>query len=102
MVEAYNSDIFNSVTKDKKHVYVKLINADNIEKVTKLNLKDLKVAKTGKIIILSGESSLVHIPNVNRKNEEVIVPKEYKIELKNEAAIITLPANSVNILILDI
>lgn len=101
-LEAYNSDIFNSVTKDKNHVYVKLINADNIEKVAKLNLKDLKVAKTGKIIVLTGDSSLVHIPNVNRKNEEIIVPKEYEIELENEATIITLPANSVNILILDI
>jgi len=101
-LEAYNSDVFNSVTRDEKHIYIKLVNADDVEKVTKLNIKDLKVAKEGKIIVLTGASELVHIPNVNRKNDEVIVPKEYEIELNNETAVINLPAKSVNILVLDI
>lgn len=101
-LEAYNSDIFNSVTKDANHVYIKLVNADDIEKVTKLNLKDLKVRKVGKIIVLTGDPELVHIPNVNRKNDEVIVPREYEIELNNQIPVINLPAKSVNILVLDI
>lgn len=101
-LEAYNRDIFNSVTKDEKHVYVKLVNADNVEKITKLNIKDLKTSKTGKVIVLTGDSAFVNIPNVNRKNDEVIFPKEYEIQLDNESVVINLPANSVNILVLDI
>ena len=101
-LEAYNDEIFNSVTKDQKHVYVKLVNADDIEKSTKINFKDLNVSSIGKMIILTGESSLVHVPNVNKKNDEKIIPREYEIRVDNKSLTITLPANSVSILVLDI
>ena len=46
---------------------MKLVNADRVEKATKLDLKGLNVATTGKWITLTGDASLVHTPNVNRK-----------------------------------
>lgn len=41
--EAYNREVFNSVTKDDKHLYIKLVNADSVDKATKLDLKGLNV-----------------------------------------------------------
>lgn len=101
-LEAYNDEIFNSVTKDQKHVYVKLVNAEDIEKSTKIKFKDLNVLPIGKMITLTGEASIVHVPNVNKKNDEKIIPREYKIRVDNKSLTITLPANSASILVLDI
>ncbi|WP_084011704.1 alpha-L-arabinofuranosidase C-terminal domain-containing protein [Paenibacillus kribbensis] len=100
-LEAYNSDVFNSVTKDAEHVYVKLVNADNVDKATQLNLQELSVESTAKLITLTGDSSLVHVPNVNKKNDEKVVPTEQQISLDNNAILMQLPANSVNVLVLD-
>ncbi|MEC0181960.1 alpha-L-arabinofuranosidase C-terminal domain-containing protein [Paenibacillus peoriae] len=101
-LEAYNSDVFNSVTKDAEHVYVKLVNADNVDKATQLNLQELNVESTAKLITLTGDSSLVHVPNVNKKNDEKVVPTEQQISLDNNAILLHLPANSVNVLVLDL
>lgn len=101
-LEAYNHEIFNSVTKDEQHVYVKLVNADVIEKVTKINLENIDLASTGKMITLTGDSSLVDIPNVNKKNDEKIVPIEREVVLDKNSAILNLAPNSVNVLVLDI
>ncbi len=101
-LEAYNRDIFNSVTKDEKHVYVKLVNADPFEKTTKVSLKDLNVATKAKLITVTGNESLVHTSNVNKKNAELIVPSEKEIKLDDNCAIIPLSANSVNIIVLDL
>ncbi|MBM7602842.1 alpha-L-arabinofuranosidase [Metabacillus crassostreae] len=100
-LEAYNRDIFNSVTKDDHHVYVKLVNADPFEKITKISLKDLAVAEKGRLITVTGDESLVHTPNVNKKNAEQIVPSESEISLDDNYAVVTLAANSVNIIVLD-
>jgi alpha-L-arabinofuranosidase len=101
-LEAYNREIFNSVTKDDKHVYVKLVNADSFEKTTKVSLKDLNVADTGKMVTVTGEESLVHTPNVNKKNDEKVVPSESELNLDNNCAVVKLPANSVSVMILDL
>ncbi|WP_186577226.1 alpha-L-arabinofuranosidase C-terminal domain-containing protein [Aquibacillus kalidii] len=101
-LEAYNRDIFNSVTKDENHVYVKLVNADPFEKTTKVILKDLDVAEEGRMITVTGEESLVHTPNVNKKSAELVVPFETEIKLEKDSAVVTLSANSVNILVLDV
>jgi alpha-L-arabinofuranosidase len=101
-LQAYNREIFNSVTKDSKHVYVKLVNADNAEKKTKINLKDLNAAAVGKIITLTGDLSLVHTPNVNQKEDEKITPCENKVRFDRNSTIVNLAANSVNVLVLDI
>ncbi len=101
-LEAYNSDVFNSVTKDAEYVYVKLVNADNVDKATQLNLRELSVESTAKLITLTGDSSLVHVPNVNKKNDEKVVPTEQQVSLSNNAILLQLPANSVNVLVLDL
>ncbi|MDQ0257039.1 alpha-L-arabinofuranosidase [Evansella vedderi] len=101
-LEVYNRDIFNSVTKDDNHVYVKLVNADAFDKPTKISLKDFNVAAEGKFITVTGDESLVHTPNVNKKNAELVVPTEGEIKLDNNCAVVTLSANSVNIIVLNI
>ncbi|MBT2755853.1 alpha-L-arabinofuranosidase [Mesobacillus foraminis] len=101
-LEAYNSDIFNSVTKDKRHVYVKLVNADPFEKTTRIQLKDLNVASEGRMITVTGDASLVHTPNVNKKNAEQVVPSEWDIILEDNCAEVGLSANSVNVIVLDV
>lgn len=100
-LEAYNRDIFNSVTKDDQHVYVKLVNADPFEKTTKISLKDLNVDTTGRMITVTGDESLVNTPNVNKKNAELVVPSETEIKLDDNCAVVPLSANSVNIIVLD-
>lgn len=101
-LEAYNDEIFNSVTKDSKQVSIKLVNANQDEKKTKINLKALDVEETGKIITLIGASELVDLPNVNKKNYELIKPYEMTISLDNNSTTVILPANSVNILVFKI
>lgn len=101
-LEAYNREIFHSVTKDEQHVYVKLVNADSFDKTTKIDLQNLLVNSDGRLITVTGDESLLHVPNVNKKNAEQIVPVEKEIVLDDQCAIIDVPANSVNILVLDI
>jgi alpha-L-arabinofuranosidase len=101
-LEAYNGDIFNSITKDDQHVYVKLVNADPFEKTTKITLKDLNLAVAGKMITVTGDESLVHTPNVNKKNAEQVVPSETEIQLDDNVAVVTLAAHSVNVIVLDL
>ncbi|MFC4403378.1 alpha-L-arabinofuranosidase C-terminal domain-containing protein [Gracilibacillus xinjiangensis] len=101
-LEAYNREIFNSVTKDDNHVYVKLVNADPFDKTAEVLLEALNVNTIGKLITVTGDESLVYQPNVNKKNAEKIVPMETAIELKGDSAVVSLPANSVNIMILDL
>ncbi|SER44751.1 Concanavalin A-like lectin/glucanases superfamily protein [Gracilibacillus ureilyticus] len=101
-LEAYNDEIFHSVTKDDNHVYVKMVNADPFEKTTEISLKDIKVNSTAKMITVTGSESIVHQPNVNKKDAEQVVPVETELELKDEGTVVTLSANSVTILVLDI
>ncbi len=101
-LEAYNRDVFHSVTQDAEHVYVKLVNADNVNKATQLNLQDLRVDSSAKLITLTGDSSLVHVPNVNKKNDEKVVPTEQQVTLHTDSVLLQLPANSVNVLVLDL
>lgn len=101
-LEAYNGEVFNSVTKDAEHVYVKLVNPDNVAKATELRLQELNVEAAARLITLTGDASLVHVPNVNQKNNERIVPQEQQITVDGSGVILSLPANSVNVLVLDL
>ncbi|WP_019909043.1 alpha-L-arabinofuranosidase C-terminal domain-containing protein [Paenibacillus sp. HW567] len=101
-LEAYNREIFSSVTKDAAHVYVKLVNADKVDKTTQLHFHDLHVQTAAKLVTLTGDSSLVHVPNVNKKNNERVVPGERKVSVDGNAIVLNLPANSVNVLVLDL
>ncbi|NGZ77196.1 alpha-L-arabinofuranosidase C-terminal domain-containing protein [Saccharibacillus alkalitolerans] len=104
-LEAYNRDVFHSVTADGKRVYVKLVNADGVEKNTRLNLDGLNVSADAKLVTLTGESSLLHVPNVNKKNAEQVVPVEGGFTLEDgetgRTAVLKLPANSVSVVVLD-
>jgi len=101
-LEAYNREVFHSVTKDTRHVYVKLVNADDVDKSTRICLQDLKVEASARLITLTGEDHLVHIPNVNQKNDEKVIPQEQEIKLNGESVIVGLSAHSVNVLIMDL
>jgi alpha-L-arabinofuranosidase len=101
-LEAYNNEIFSSVTKDEKHIYIKLVNPNLIEKMLRINLKHLNSAKIGKVITLTGDSSIINIPNINKKNNEKVKPNKTEINLDKNSTIITLSAHSVNVLVLDI
>ncbi|MGO4695829.1 hypothetical protein AB4Z50_16270 [Paenibacillus sp. 2TAB26] len=83
-------------------MYVKLVNADGVEKAVKLDFKGVNAASTGKWVILTGDASLVHVPNVNKKNDEKITPMEAEIKIENNTAIINLAANSVNVIIVSL
>ncbi|WP_042202839.1 alpha-L-arabinofuranosidase C-terminal domain-containing protein [Paenibacillus camerounensis] len=101
-LEAYNSEVFNSVTKDAEHVYVKLVNPDAVAKATALQLQNLNVKAAAKLITLTGDAALVHVPNVNQKNNERIVPQERQLTIDGNPVVLKLPANSVSVLVLDL
>ncbi|MDO3411525.1 alpha-L-arabinofuranosidase C-terminal domain-containing protein [Saccharibacillus sp. CPCC 101409] len=105
-LEAYNRDVFHSVTADDERVYVKLVNADGVDKRTRLNFDGLNAAGEAKLITLTGDAALLNVPNVNKKNAEIIVPAESRFKLERSeagrAAILNLPANSVSVAVLDL
>lgn len=101
-LEAYNSEIFNSVTKDDQHVYLKLVNADPFEKTTEMKLNDLTLGAVGKMITVTGDDTLLNTPNVNKKNDEKVQPTEAAIKLIGDSITVTLAANSVNVIVLDV
>lgn len=70
----------------------------------KMNLKIEDRADMALLFMIRriSDSSLVSVPNVNKKNAREVLPREFKITLDNKSLIITLPANSVNVLVLDI
>jgi alpha-L-arabinofuranosidase len=100
-LEAYNNIVFNSVTSDEQAYYVKLVNADSYNKLMDLNLKDMDVASTAKMITLTAPQELLHKKNVNKKEGELIVPVESAIEISGNNCTINLPANSVTVLVLN-
>ncbi|MBE5922666.1 MAG: alpha-L-arabinofuranosidase [Lachnospiraceae bacterium] len=100
-LEPYNRDIFNSVTKDDKHVYVKLVNTDNIEKITKVRFNNLSVSG-GKRITLTGDPKQANVPNINKKSGEVIVPVEREVVMEENFTTMTLEPNSLTVLVMDL
>ncbi|MGF9695963.1 alpha-L-arabinofuranosidase C-terminal domain-containing protein [Paenibacillus sp. MABNR03] len=100
-LEAYNREVFHSVTKDAQHVYVKLVNADSVDKATQVRIQELNVKAAARLITLSGEHALVHVPNVNQKNDEKVVPQEQEIRLDGDTVVLDLPAHSVSVLIMN-
>ncbi|MBT2287630.1 alpha-L-arabinofuranosidase [Paenibacillus albidus] len=101
-LEAYNRELFHSVTKDTEHVYVKLVNADHVDKAAQLNFHDLHVEATAKLVTLTGDPTLVHLPNVNKRDDERVVPRECNVSLNNQSIVLNFPAHSVNVLVLNL
>ncbi len=100
-LEAYNRDVFHSVTADEAKIYAKLVNAENFDKKVLVKLDALTVAAKAEVITLTGAEELVHKPNVNTKEKEWIVPEIKKEAVKNNVLKLTLPANSVNVVVLE-
>ncbi|WP_411346655.1 alpha-L-arabinofuranosidase C-terminal domain-containing protein [Paenibacillus sp. WLX1005] len=101
-LEAYNREVFHSVTKDNQHVYIKLVNADAASKATRLQLNNLTVDPSARWLTLTGDESLLHTPNVNTKNAEQIIPTEQPLTLDGSTVTLNLPPSSVNVLVLSI
>lgn len=99
-LEAYNRDIYQSVTEDEKQVYVKLVNAEDFAKKFKVKLEEVSVEKDAEWVVLTGEKELVHASNVNTKEEELVKPVSKKAEVSDNQMILDLPANSVSVLVL--
>lgn len=100
-LESYNRDVYHSVTCDEKKVYIKLVNADDFEKKLKLKLDKLSIGKQAEVVTLTGEAELVHVPNVNTKEEEKIVPVTETLSVQAESFETVLPANSVRVIELE-
>ncbi len=100
-LESYNRDVYHSVTKDAEHTYMKLINADDFDKKVKVNFSNLSVDAKAELVVLTGDKELVHALNVNTKEEEKIVPAYSTLDVAGEGFELTLPANSVNVVVLN-
>ena len=103
-LETYNRDVYHSVTKDEKQVYVKLVNAEDFEKRTRVQLDNLMVKPTAELVRLTGAKNLVHTVNVNTREAELVSPTRQKVKVKTKGkepfVELKLPANSVTVLIL--
>ena len=73
-LESYNRDVFHSVTRDEKHTYIKLVNADAFAKKVQINLDQISASSKADVITLTGDAKWVHTPNVNTKEVERIKP----------------------------
>lgn len=98
-LEAYNREIFHSVTADEKHIYAKLVNADSAEKQVSIRLTGVQTAPAGKLVVLTGEEALLCVPNVNQKNDEKITPQEGSFSVENGETTVFLPGNSVSVFV---
>ncbi len=99
-LESYNRDVYHSVTKDSEKVYIKLVNADYFDKILKISLQNLSVGKQAEAITLTGDVELLHLPNINTKEAENIIPLSREVEVQGDSLEIMLPANSVNVVVL--
>lgn len=100
-LEAYTHDIYHSVTADEEKVYIKLVNAENFGKHMKVNLEHLNIHDQAELVTLTAEDDLVHIQNVNEKNNERVVPVTTRIPVSKTGFELIMPANSVNVVILN-
>ena len=100
-LESYNREVFHSVTEDENKVYIKLVNAEDFDKKLNLKLDELSVKEEAEWILLTGDRELVHTPNVNTKEAELVAPVAKKVIVKDDGMELDLPANSVNVVVLE-
>ena len=100
-LESYNREVFHSVTEDEKKVYIKLVNAEDFDKKLSLKLDALSVKEEAEWLVLTGDDELVHTPNVNTKEAELIVPVAKKAFIEENRMELELSANSVNVVVLE-
>lgn len=100
-LEAYNNEIFYSITRDEKAIYIKLVNSDATAKPLQIGFGEATLKTEYCCIQLTGDAGLLHTPNVNKKAAELITPLEQTYVMQDGQAILELPANSVQVLILE-
>lgn len=100
-LEAYNNIIFSSVTEDEKHIYIKLVNADEYVKSTKIVINDLTFNDKAKIITITADTKYAHTDNVNEKDNEIVKPYEDTIDFFHNQSVINLSGNSVTCIVLN-
>ncbi|HIW33290.1 MAG TPA: alpha-L-arabinofuranosidase, partial [Candidatus Paenibacillus intestinavium] len=101
-LEAYNDEIFYSITRDEKAIYIKLVNADATAKPLQIGFGEAALKGEYRCIQLTGDASLLHTPNVNKKAAELITPLEQILVMQDGQARLDLPAHSVQVLILEL
>ncbi len=100
-LEAYNREVFNSVTEDENKVYIKLVNAEDFDKKLSLKVDKLEVKSEAEWIVLTADAEYVHAANVNTKEAEIAVPVVKSVVVADNSMDIELSANSVNIVVLQ-
>ncbi len=105
-LEAYNRDVYISVTADEEKAYAKLVNAEDFDKRVIVNLDRLSVKAKAELVLLTGAQELVHTSNVNTKEGELVKPVNSRLTVKKDKEEkqfleIVLPANSVSVVIFD-
>ncbi len=101
-LEAYNRDIFQSVTGDEKKIYTKLVNTDSYEKQVELVFKEAEnkpLSGDAEWVCLTGKEELVDVLNVNQRGNEIITPHSTILPVKNGKLTVTLPGNSISVII---
>lgn len=98
-LEAYNREIYHSVTKDDRHLYAKLVNASGFPKKVEISLEGYRHVYDAKTVVLTGPEELADTSNVNTKGCEVIKPCEYRLAVNGQKVQALLPANSVSVLV---
>lgn len=101
-LEAYNNEIFYSTTMDENYLYMKLVNADAIKKEVKVDLMPFSLQEQYRKIVLTGAAELLNVPNVNKKNAELIVPHQETASLHNNEALLQLPPHSVQVVVWEL
>lgn len=97
-LDAYNNDIFTSVTKDDAYVYVKLVNAEANDKAVTLRTRHLPVQSVVETVLVTGDESIINEPNINKKEKEIIRPVFGTVDLTQTNQTVSLPKYSVLIL----
>ena len=98
-LNAYNRVVFNSVTRDEKNIYAKLVNKDNVAKKVSVKLDAYKKVASAEVVMLTADKDLAGVANVNTKEKEYVVPVKYQTAVNNQTAEILLPANSVAVVV---
>ncbi len=101
-LEAYNRDVYSSVTRDDENLYIKLVNTDSFEKQISIEIEGIKADAKGELITIGGDADKSAIPNINTADAEVFAPTVKDLSVKGKEMCIKLPSCSVNVIRLNV
>jgi alpha-L-arabinofuranosidase len=98
-LDSYDKELFSSVTKDDKYIYIKLVNAGRDEKKVKVILDENggQVSNMRKAVksVLSGDIDLAQMPNINTRENSPIEVKSTDIMIGSQFEIDMPPVSVV-------